>query len=241
MHNPKTSSEISDELLNSFVDRQLTSEERQEILYRLKQDRKLSDRVCELQHLKEMTRLAYDDIPPSKLPKRIAGERDSWPRMAAAALIFGLGLLLGMIGLPQWSGGDDRSGLAASTPADAHTTKVLVHLSSADPQAALNTLGNLEQMLADYRKRGEPVRVEVIANGDGIKLLGPGTPAIAGRIAALTREYDNLSFAACRNTLEQLQLTEGRHIRLIPQVRLIDSGVVEVIRRQKEGWAYIRG
>ncbi len=240
MHDPKDSPEISDELLNSFVDRQLTSEERQEILHRLKQDRDLSDRVCELQHLKEMTRLAYDDIPPSKLPKGIVEKESSWPRMAAAALIFGLGLLLGMIGLPQWSSGDERSGLASASP-DARTTKVLVHLSSADPQAALNTLGNLEQMLADYRKRGEPVRVEVIANGGGVKLLGPGTPAIAERIAALTEEYDNLSFAACRNTIEQLQLTEGLHIRLIPQVKLIDSGVVEVIRRQKEGWAYIRG
>ncbi len=239
MHDSRDSSGISDELLNSFVDHQLTSEERQEILHRLKRDRDLAERVCELQHLKETTRLAFDDIPPSRLPETLVEEPRSWPRMAAAALIFGLGLLLGMIGLPQWSSGDERSGLASAQ--DARTTKVLVHLSSADTGAALNTLANLEQMLADYRQRGEPVRVEVIANGGGVKLLGPDTPAIAERIAALTEEYDNLSFAACRNSIRQLQLTEGLHIRLIPQVRLIDSGVVEVIRRQKEGWAYIRG
>jgi intracellular sulfur oxidation DsrE/DsrF family protein len=240
MHDKKDSPDISDELLNSFVDHQLTSEERQEILHRLKHDRALSERVCALQHLKEMTRLAYDDIPASRQPEMMTDQTGRWPRMAAAALIFGLGLLLGMIGLPQWSSGDERSSLASDSR-DTRTTKVLVHLSSADPQAALNTLGNLEQMLADYRQRGEPVRVEVIANGGGVKLLGPGTPAIAQRIAALTEQYDNLSFAACRNTIEQLQLTEGRHIRLLPQIKLIDSGVVEVIRRQKEGWAYIRG
>mgnify|MGYP007051344628 CR=1 len=68
----------------------------------------------------------------------------------------------GMIGLPQWSGGEPGSLSSASR--DSSITKVLVHLSSADPQAALNTLGNLEQMLADYRQRGEPVWVEVIAN-----------------------------------------------------------------------------
>lgn len=239
MNDPRDSSGISDELLNSFVDHQLTSEERQEILHRLKHDRDLAERVCELQHLKETTHLAFDDIPPSRLPKTLIEEPHNWPRMAAAALIFGLGLLLGMIGLPQWGSGDERSALVSTE--NTRTTKVLVHLSNADTGAALNTLANLEQMLADYRQRGEPVRVEVIANGGGVKLLGPDTPAIAERIAALTEEYDNLSFAACRNTIEQLQLTEGLHIRLIPQVRLIDSGVVEVIRRQKEGWAYIRG
>ncbi len=240
MHDPKDNPEVSDELLNSFVDRQLTSEERQEILHRLKRDRALSERVCELQHLKEMTRLAYDDIPPSRLPRRPIEGPGGWPRMIAAALIFGLGLLLGMSGLPQWGSAEDRTA-APGASRDRISTKVLVHLSSADRQSALNTLGSLEQMLAEYRQRGEPVRVEVIANGDGVKLLGPDTPEIAERIAALSAEYDNLSFAACRNTIEQLQLTEGLHIRLIPQVRLIDSGVVEVIRRQKEGWAYIRG
>ena len=96
-------------------------------------------------------------------------------------------------------------------------------------------------MLAEYRSKGEPVLVEVIANGGGVKLLGPDTPAIAERIAHLSASYDNLSFAACRNTIEQLQLTEGARIQLLPEVKLIDSGVVEVIRRQRDGWAYIRG
>ncbi len=236
----KNPSDVSDELLNSFIDHQLTSEERQEILSRLKRDRALSDRVCELQHLKEMTRLAFDDIPPSRLPKRVIEEPRSLPRMVAAAAIFCLGLLLGMVGLPQWGNGEDRNGQTASARNDS-LTKVLVHLSSADEAAALNTLGNLEQMLAEYRSKGEPVLVEVIANGGGVKLLGPDTPAIAERIAHLSATYDNLSFAACRNTIEQLQLTEGTRIQLIPEVKLIDSGVVEVIRRQRDGWAYIRG
>ncbi len=236
----KNPEDVSDELLNSFVDHQLTSEERQEILSRLKRDRALSDRVCELQHLKEMTRLAFDDIPPSRLPKRVIEEPRSLPRMVAAAAIFCLGLLLGMVGLPQWGNGEDRNGQTASARNDS-LTKVLVHLSSADEAAALNTLGNLEQMLAEYRSKGEPVLVEVIANGGGVKLLGPDTPAIAERIAHLSASYDNLSFAACRNTIEQLQLTEGARIQLLPEVKLIDSGVVEVIRRQRDGWAYIRG
>ncbi len=236
----KNPADVSDELLNSFIDHQLTSAEQQEILARLERDRALSERACELQHLKEMTRLAFEDIPPSRSPKRMIEKPRSLRRMAAAVAIFCLGLLVGMVGLSQWSKDGDRAGQTISAQGRG-LTKVLVHLSSADEAAALNTLDNLEQMLADYRSKGEPVRVEVIANGGGVRLLGPDTPAIAERILRLSSRYENLSFAACRNSIEQLQSAAGERLRLLPQVKLIDSGVVEVIRRQQDGWAYIRG
>ena len=45
-------------------------------------------------------------------------------------------------------------------------------------------------------------------------------------------------FAACSNTLR------GFHIdvkQLIPGVLVVDSGVAEVVRRQEQGWAYLKG
>ena len=64
---------------------------------------------------------------------------------------------------------------------------------------------------------------------------------VAARIAELSAQYDNLSFAACKNTINQMRISKGLHIELIPQVKLIDSGIVNVIKRQKQGWNYIRG
>ncbi len=228
---------VSDELLNSFIDGQLMEEERQEILASLQQNKDLARQVCELQRIKQMTHLAYETIPPSQLPAGIIERDHTWTRIAAAVAIFCLGILLGTADLRQVFS-SDASWQQAQNDA---TTKVLVHLTSSDSETGLSTLTNLELMLQRYRDQGQQVQVEVIANGHGINLLRQGITPFADLIARLSDEYDNLSFAACKNTIDQIQITENADIELIPEARLIDSGVVEVIERQKQGWTYIRG
>lgn len=246
---------ISDELLNSYIDHQITHEERQDIKQQINHDKDLAKRVHEIQQLKQLTQLAYDDIPGSRLPDTVITEENYWPRIAAAVAIFTLGLLVGNTGILQSQEirVDQQLNVSATTqssPAksvmsanksDSALTKVLVHLTSSDIDSGLNTLNNLEQLLLDYQRKNQAVRVEVVANGKGIKLLRPDMHQIAERIASLSNQYDNVSFAACKNTIDQIELTEGRLVDLIPQVKLIESGVVEVIRRQQDGWTYIRG
>jgi len=129
-----------------------------------------------------------------------------------------------------------------SSPKDAHSlTKVLLHITSAEVESGLNTLDNLQQLLEDYKHRGKEVLIEVVANGEGIKLLQAENTPVAKRISELSRLYENLTFAACSNTIEQMRISKGLIIELIPEVRLIDSGVVQVIERQAQGWTYIRG
>ena len=244
---------LSDELLNSYIDKQITREERQEILQQINQDKVLAKRVCQLQQLKQMTQLAFDDIPPSRYEDKQTPAEPYWPRVAAAVAIFALGLAIGDSSLLQ---SQDKSMqlVSLSQPQDAAkqpiksaknmdnaTTKVLIHLTSADVESGLNTLNNLEQLLLEYERNKQAVRVEVVANGQGIKLLRPAMHSIAQRIASLSEQYENLSFAACKNTIDEIQLSEGRLVDLIPEVKLIESGVVEVIRRQQDGWTYIRG
>ncbi len=237
MNNPQQPANISDELLNSFIDGQLMDEERQEILASLEQDKDLARQVCELQRIKQMTHLAYESIPSSRLPAGVVEKDATWLRVAAAVAIFCLGVLLGTSDL-RFAFSSGESWQQAQTEA---TTKVLVHLTSSDSETGLSTLTNLEQMLQRYRQEGRDVEVEVIANGHGINLLRQGITPFADLIARLSDEYDNLSFAACKNTIDQIQITENADIELIPQARLIDSGLVEVIERQKQGWTYIRG
>ena len=228
---------LSDELLNSFIDRQITNEERQEVLSLLKQDEALANRVCELQRIKEMTRLAYDDIPPSAYTETDFRQHKRLHPMAASIAIFSLGLLLGL-GMMQLN----SKAQALTAPSAEHAqTKVLVHLTSDDIDAGLNTLDNIQQMLQQYASNRQSVIVEVIANGNGIRLLSNANRQVAARIAELSEKYDNLSFAACKNTINQMRISKGLHIELIPQVKLIDSGIVNVIKRQKQGWNYIRG
>jgi uncharacterized protein len=239
MNTPETQKPISEELLNSFIDGQITDEERQEILNMLEQDKVLAARVCELQRIKQRVKLAFDQIPPSNLPKTIIQKPNKMFQVAAAIAIFCLGIFLGNVGLK--GAHDKASPQTVAVASNKSITKVLVHLTSSDSENGLNTLTNLEQMLLDYRNSGQDVKVEVVANGHGIDLLRQGITPFAALIARLSAEYKNLSFAACKNTIDQMQITGDEEIDLIPQAKLIDSGIVEVIKRQQEGWTYIRG
>ncbi len=235
MNRANTNHSISEELLNSFIDGQITNEERQEILQLLEQDKQLAAHVCELQRIKQRVKLAYDQVPPSRLPDTVIRKSNLLPRIAAAITIFCMGILLGVAGLKQQATSSEQ--LAATDS----MTRVLVHLTSSDSESGLNTLTNLEQMLLEYRSKGQNVRVEVVANGHGIDLLRKETTPFAGLIARLAADYKNLSFAACKNTIDQMQITSDEQFDLIPEAKLIESGIVEVIERQKQGWTYIRG
>jgi intracellular sulfur oxidation DsrE/DsrF family protein len=227
---------VSDELINAFIDHQITNEDRLELLSQIKQDDTLAGRICEMKQLKELTQHAFADIPsPHHIDEKT---RSVFPRLAAAIAIFSLGLLLGIAGI--YSNQQNTTGLQAIASEQAQT-RVLVHLTSAEPESALNTLQNLQLLLEQYRHNQQQVMVEVVANGDAVQLLSRTSPAIADRIAELSGQYDNLSFAACKNTIDQMKITRGLKIDLLPQVKLIDSGVVQVIQRQRDGWTYIRG
>jgi intracellular sulfur oxidation DsrE/DsrF family protein len=158
--------------------------------------------------------------------------------MVAAFALFTVGLLVGL-GAMQLT----KPASQSTTLASAHDsiTKVLVHLTSADVDAGMNTLDNLQQLLDSYARKQQKVLVEVVANGDGIKLLDSKNIGISKRIRELSAQHDNLTFAACKNTINQMRINKGLVVNLIPQVKLIDSGVVKVIERQNEGWTYIRG
>ena len=43
-----------------------------------------------------------------------------------------------------------------------------------------------------------------------------------------------------QNTIDRLKREHGITARLLPDVIVIDSGVAQIMRRQQQGWAYIR-
>ena len=45
-------------------------------------------------------------------------------------------------------------------------------------------------------------------------------------------------FAACQNTMRRRNISKED---LLPFVGTVDSGVAEVVRKQEEGWAYLKG
>jgi uncharacterized protein len=92
----------------------------------------------------------------------------------------------------------------------------------------LNNVRNLQ------RDSDPDVVVEVVAYGPGIMLLKAGSP-IASRVTEAVG--NKVKVVACKNTMAATKLTEAD---MLPDIGYVPAGVVEVMRKQQQGYAYIR-
>ena len=123
---------------------------------------------------------------------------------------------------------------------DSAQTRVLIHLARDDTAQLRQALDDIEDLLKHYRETRQKARVEVVVNGGGLELVRADTSVFAGRIQRLQREYSNLTFAACQNTIDRLAEDLGTSVQLLPGVITIDSGMAEIMRRQSQGWTYLQ-
>ncbi|KIF83011.1 DsrE family protein [Noviherbaspirillum autotrophicum] len=127
------------------------------------------------------------------------------------------------------------AGAAVRASAD-EPVKVVYHLVDGIDQAS-RAMANIRNHL-----RAEPdTKIVVVANGDGIRFLLSGAKERNGRlfdaaVAALAEQ--GVEFRVCRNTLTAHDVAPSQ---LLPQAKLVPSGVVEVARLQaREGFVYLR-
>ena len=81
--------------------------------------------------------------------------------------------------------------------------------------------------------------MDIVTNGQGLNLLLANGSPYPERISRMQKQYRNLTFAACQNTMERFS-GMGIQTDLLPGVLIIDSAVAQIIRLQQEGWVYIQ-
>ncbi len=237
---------ITGETLQALMDGEYSAEETAEFLARIRGDRALSHEACELRMLKDTVRLAYRDIPDPPPISRAAGRRGTWPAAAAAMLILVLGITLGwsvnsVVAPSRFVMLDPHGKGKAPATADSREMRIVFHLTDPDMTAAGDLLNDVRDLLEDYERVDAPLRVEVVAHGEGLGLLRSRLSKHKAIIHELAVRYPNLTFVACRNSIDRLRVEQGTEVLLLPEAVVIDSGVEHVVRRQKAGWAYIRG
>ena len=99
-------------------------------------------------------------------------------------------------------------------------------------------LASTETVLNHYLAEDNDVRVQVIANGPGLRLLTSDSP-YSERISQLDNRYANVQFVACQNTIDRLRKKTRRDVHLLPEVLRVDSGVADITRKRRNGWLYI--
>jgi intracellular sulfur oxidation DsrE/DsrF family protein len=118
----------------------------------------------------------------------------------------------------------------------AEPIKVVYHLTTGTAEAA-RAIGNIRNHLA-----ADPTaKIVVVANGDGVQFMleGAQTPngqAFAGAVADLANK--GVEFRVCNNTLTARNIDPNR---LLPEARIVPSGVAESARLQaREGYVYLK-
>lgn len=121
---------------------------------------------------------------------------------------------------------------AIAADAAAGKDKVIFQVSDADPakwNLALNNAKNVQQMIG-----ADKVDAEIVVYGPGIGMLKLDS-SVAGRIEEARKA--NVTIVACENTMKAMKLTKDD---MLPDTSYVPAGVVELMKKQQAGYAYIR-
>jgi intracellular sulfur oxidation DsrE/DsrF family protein len=143
---------------------------------------------------------------------------------AAAALLIGAAVLAPLAAPAQ----------PKATPAaqSAERYKVVLQVSDADAgkwNLALNNARNIQQDLGKAN-----VDIEIVAYGPGLGMLKADSK-VADRLAQALDS--NIGLMACENTMRN---TRVKPDDMYAGISYVHAGVIHIMKRQREGWAYLR-
>lgn len=107
--------------------------------------------------------------------------------------------------------------------------KVIFHVN--EIAKALMTLNNIKNLKADL----QDAQVELLTNAEGVTMLLKSQFQLDPLIKALHAQ--NVVFAACANTLRDMNIPRES---LFDFVQIVPSGVGELVKKQAEGYVYIK-
>ena len=110
--------------------------------------------------------------------------------------------------------------------------RVVIQVSDGDPakwSLALNNARNVQQDLGK-----DNVQIEIVAYGPGLDML-KAESEVADRLAGALD--DSVGLLACENTMTSQKVPKSA---MYPGIDYVKAGVTHIMKRQREGWAYIR-
>lgn len=111
--------------------------------------------------------------------------------------------------------------------------KVVFHIDESFKARAQQVLANITNLLDDLGD--DNVQVELLANGDAVRMFLKAPDNFSEQIRSLVKR--GVKFVACANSLNHLNLTSTD---LLDVVEIVPAGVSEIVKKQMDGWAYIR-
>ena len=121
---------------------------------------------------------------------------------------------------------------AGEALAQAAKNRVVIQVSDNDPAKWNLVLNNAKNLQTDLGTSN--VDIEIVAYGPGLAMLKKGS-AVATRVDEAV--VSGAKVVACENTMRGAKLTKPD---MLNDIGYVPAGVVELMQRQQQGWAYLR-
>jgi intracellular sulfur oxidation DsrE/DsrF family protein len=238
--------QYSDEHLNAFIDDQLNTAEKAEILDAVRHDAELSQRVSELQKLQNLLQLSYQSV---EVPEHHKVTDNSTPSVkfkwfAAASFFLAIGSIAGWITHQTMSPTSliDIAQINQNPVAtnNAEHWKLMLHVSTANPTRLNIVLNEAEALLKEYARSSRKLELEILTNREGLALVTNNGKGYNKHLQKLQQKYDNLEVLVCEETLKRIQHKQGKKLNLLSGTRTVPSAINQIVKRQQGGWSYIR-
>jgi intracellular sulfur oxidation DsrE/DsrF family protein len=110
--------------------------------------------------------------------------------------------------------------------------KIVIQVSDNDPAKWNLALNNAKNVQDDVGAAN--VDIAIVAYGPGIGMLKLESPT-GSRVADALKA--NVRVVACENTMRAQKITKDD---MLPAIAYVPAGVTEIMKKQQDGWAYLR-
>jgi len=121
---------------------------------------------------------------------------------------------------------------APSTPQNQPTQKILIHVGTADPQNWKAALKKANDLMTSSAKPYDTY-VEILATGDGLKLVDKSSPMASEISKSLDKD---VTFVACHASMKMNHMEDSQ---LAAGVGMVPSGGREIAARKAQGWTIL--
>jgi len=108
---------------------------------------------------------------------------------------------------------------------------LVLQVSDDDPKVWNQTLNNAMNVASEL---GDKAQIEIVAYGPGLKMLMFDS-VVNNRLTDASKK--GIELAACGNTMKKTNVTAKD---LHPNAKVVKAGVVEIMKKQEEGWSYVK-
>ena len=127
--------------------------------------------------------------------------------------------------------------LGLATIAQAQTAaprnRLVIQVTDNDPARWNMILNNAKNAQEDVGG-ADKIDIEIVAYGPGINML-KNDSAVGARVSEAVK--NGVKVVGCENTMKGFKLSKDE---MLPTIGYVPAGITELMKKQQEGWAYVR-